>query len=352
MRHKRTTVLLLTGTTAAALLLGGCGSKIDSEAIVATCEGQELTLGYLNFCARYNQANYDSWFMYYYGTDYWENEAYADEDGKTLEETVKDTILTVAEMNCLLAAHMDDYDVVVSKEDELNMRAAADEFMEENSKEAIDAMGATSDLVAEMLWYEIVGERMEAAIEDQVGNDLDLADYARRTFSYIRIPTTGYTDEDGETVEYTAAELENVQIEADLMAEEMQDDYDGVAEENGYSVYTHSYGEDEESYEDGGLFPASVLEAADQLTDGEVSGVIDGDDGYLYIIRLDSSDDEEAAESAMETASAEIKSDYYTEVTDGYLEDSDFTVNEELWEQVKFTDLFTVVYDEDEEEAE
>ncbi len=351
MKHKKVTAFLLAGSMAAALMLGGCGSKIDSDAIVATCGDQELTLGYLNFCLHYDQVTYDSFYVYYYGaTDYWHSAM--DDEGTTMEDSVKDTVLTVAEMNCLLAEHMDDYDVVVTEEDKINMRAAADEFMEENTNEAIKAMGATSDYVAEMLWYEIVGERMQAAIEDEVGNDLDIADYARRTFSYVIIDITSYTDDDGETVDYTEDEVEELRAEAEVMDEEMKEDFDGTAEEYGYSVYDHSYGDDEETEEDGGLYPAAVLEEADRMTEGEVSGVIDGDDGYLYIIRLDSEDDEEAAEEAMETASEEIKSDYYTEVTDGYLEDSDFTVNEELWDQVKITDMFSIVYDEEEEAEE
>ncbi len=345
MKRKYATALLLAGALGVSLLLGGCGTRINSDAIVATCLGQELTLGYLNFSAHYNQASYDSMFTYFYGTDYWENEEYADDDGRTLEETVKDTILTVAEMNCLLAEHMDDYGVEITAEDEAAMRAAGDEFMEENTQEAIKAMGATSDYVTEMLWYEVVGERMQDAIEAEVGNDLDIADYARRTFSYMRIDTSGYTDNDVETVEYTEDELEELRAEAEALAEEMQEDYDGVAEDNGYSVYTYSFGEDEEPEEDGGLFPEALLEAASEMTDGEVSGVIEGD-GYLYIIRLDSADDEQAAEDAMQSASNEIKSEYYTEVTDGYLEESDFTVDEKLWSRVKFTDLFEIDYSE------
>ncbi len=347
MRHKKAAALLLSGTVAAAMLLGGCGSSIDSDAIVATCAGQELSLGYLNFSAHYNQSTYDSWFMYMYGTDsdYWHSDLYG--DGSTMEQSVKDTILTVAEMNCLLAAHMDDYGVEVTEEEEAQIRAAGDEFMAENTDEAIKAMGATSDYVAELIWYELVGERMEAAIEDQVGNDLDIADYARKTFSYIRIDISGYTDEDGETVEYTEDELAEIKAEAETMDKEMQEDFDGTAEDYGYTVYTYSYGEDEESEEDGGLFPAELLETADGMTEGEVSGVIEGE-GYLYIIRMDNEDDEEAAESAMQSASSEIKSSYYSEVANGYLEESDFTVDEKLWEQVKFTDLFLVSYDDEE----
>ncbi len=339
MKHKRGAALLLAGAAVFSLTLGGCGSATDSDAVAATCGDQELTLGYLNFVAHYYQITYDSILSYYYGDDHWTGEAVTEEDGTTMEDSVKAGVLGEVELDCLLDQHKAEYGVEITDEETEAMQAAGDALMADNTEEAIEAMGATSEYVAQMLYYDTVAQRMEEAIESEVGNDLDIADYARRTFSYIRIDTAGYTDEDSNYVEYSAAEQAALKNEADLIAQDAKDDFEAAADDNDYLVYTYSYGEDEASEEDGG-FSDAVIKEADRLNEGEVSGVIDGGD-YYYIIRLDSEDDQDSAEAAMESASLEIKSDYFSEVTDGFLEESDFTVDEDLWAKVRFTYLFT-----------
>ncbi len=345
MRFKKATALLLAGVVAASLMIGGCGSSIDSDAIVATCGDEELTLGYMNFYAHYTQANYDSMFVAYYGEDYWTNEAYIDEDGNTMEDSIKNAVMEEAELECVLDEHRADYGVEITDEELEAMQAAGEEFMSENEKDAINAMGATADYVAQMLYYQTVAERMQEAIEAEVGEDLDIADYARRTFSYIQIDTAGYTDEDGDYVEYTDDDFENLENEAEIIDVEAKNDFDQAAEDFGYTVSTYSYGEDEDSEEDGG-FSEAVIQVADTLQEGEVSDVIDGGD-YLYIIRLDSEDDQDAAESAMSEASSQIKSDHFSEVTEEYLEDTEITVDESLWEKVKFSSLFEITEEEE-----
>ncbi len=347
MKGRKRVAFLLAGVMAASLLLGGCGEKMDSEEIALTCGDEDLTLGYMNFVAHYNQASYDSFFASYYGEDYWTNEAYADEDGLTMEDSVKASLLEEIELQCVLDQHRDDYGIEITDEEIESMYDAGNTFMEENDRKAINAMGATEDYVAKMLYYVDVEQRMEEAIEAEVGEDLDIEDYARRTFSYVEIDLNGYTDEDGEYVEYTEEEAAEALAEAKQFAEQAKDDFDGAAEEYGYTVSTYSYGEDEAS-EDAGGFSEAVIEEADTMREGDVSGLIDaGDTGY--VIRMDSEDDEEAAESAMESASSEIKSEHYQEVCDAYLDDTEIRVDEALWAKVKFTDLFTVEETEAEE---
>ncbi len=350
MKGRKQIAFLLAGIMAVSLLLGGCGERSDSDDIALTCGDEELTLGYMNFVAHYNQASYDSFFASYYGDDYWTNEAYADEDGTTMEDSVKESLLEEIELQCVLDQHLDDYDVEITDEEKESMSEAGDTFMEENDRKAIRAMGATADYVAQLLYYTDVEQKMEEAIEAEVGEDLDIADYARRTFSYVEIDPNGYTDEDDEYVEYTEDEAAEVLDEAEQFAEQAKDDFDEAAEEHDYTVSTYSYGEDEESEEDGG-FAEAVIEEADKLKEGEVSGLIETDDAD-YVIRLDSEDDEDAAESAMEDASSTMKSDHYQEVCDEYLDETDITVDEALWAKVKFTDIFTTVDTDTVEEEE
>ena len=77
------------------------------------------------------------------------------------------------------------------------------------------------------------------------------------------------------------------------------------------------------------------------MQDGEISGVLEDDDNY-YVIRMDSTFDEEATASKKETIVSQRKTDHYTEVCDGYKENAKYEINESEWKKVKFDELFTM----------
>ena len=83
-------------------------------------------------------------------------------------------------------------------------------------------------------------------------------------------------------VEYTEDDIAGLKETAASIA--AAEDFDTAVTDAGYTVSTASYGsaDDEDSTMD-----KSVLEAADQLSAGQVSGVIETDSA-LYVLRLDS----------------------------------------------------------------
>lgn len=350
MKIKKLTSVLLAGAIAASLMLGGCGTRINQDEIVATMGDHEVSLGYAYFVARYNQATYDNMFLSYYGEGYWTNESYVDENGQTMEEAVKGYVIDDIETDLLLEDHMSEYGVEISDEEREAMTAAAQQFMEDNSDETIQAMGATEEYVEQMLYYETVRSKMTEAIQATADTNVSDEECARRTFSYIQIDLDGYTDDTGSYVSYTEDEAAAIEENVPVIGELAKSDFEGAAEAYSYSVSTYSYGQDEASEEDGG-FADEVIAAADNMTEGEVSDPIEAD-GCYYIIRLDSENDEEAAESAREEIISGRQEEKYTEVTDGWKEDSDFELDEDVWADVTFTDSFTTVTSTDETDEE
>lgn len=350
MKIKKVTAVLLAGAIGASLMAGGCGNKMDQDEAVLTLGDQEISLGYANFVARYNQATYDSLLSSYYEEDYWTNESYADEDGRNMQETVKDQIMDEIETNMLLEAHMSDYGVEISDEEKTAMETAAQQFMEDNSREAVKAMGAEEEYVTDMLYYETIRKKMTEAIEATADTNVSDEECARRTFSYITIDTKGHTDDSGNYVEYTEDEAVAVKENAPAVAEMAKTDFEGAAEAYSYTVSTYSYGKDEASEEDGG-FAAEVIAAADGMTAGQVSDVIEAENGNYYIIRLDSEHDEEASEDARNSIIEDRKEAKFSEVTEGWKEEADFELNEDAWAQVEFTGQFSVVQDEEDSDS-
>mgnify|MGYP000346818465 CR=1 FL=1 len=108
---KRALILALAGIMAASLT--GCGSLKD-DAVVVKAGDEEITAGVANFYARYTQAQYETYFASYFGgDDMWTKNA---SDGKTYEESIKETLLDDLKNMALLEKHMKDYDVKLQKQ--------------------------------------------------------------------------------------------------------------------------------------------------------------------------------------------------------------------------------------------
>ncbi len=344
MNWKKGTSLVLAGVMASSVLFAGCGKSIDKDAVVATLGDKEISLGFANFMAQYQAITYDRYFLSMYGEDMWNQDIFG--NGSTMTETVKDGVLESIEMSYLLEQHMEEYKVEITDDELSAMQETAKQFMEDNSKGAIKALGAEEEYVTEMLRLSMIQTKMQGAIQSEADTEVSDEEAAQRTFSYIQINANSYTDDDGNSVDYTEEEKEELAEKAENVAKAAADDFDGAAADNDYTVSTYSYGADE----DNSTMDEAVTSAADKLKEGEVSDLITTEAGTYYIIRLDSEFDEEATETKRESIIDTRKSEHYTEITDGYKEAAEWNVNEKVWEAVNFDELYTV-YEEESTEA-
>lgn len=336
MKAKKLVPLMLAAALGVSVL-AGCGNTIDGEKTGATLDGEEISLGFMNFMARYQQAVYDGSYMPYFGTDMWSQDLFG--EGSDMETSVKSQVAENVETLYLLEKHMADYKVEITEDELAEMDKAAEQFMEDNTDAAIKQVGATKEYVKEMLRLNTIQVKMREAMDAEVDTEVSDEEAAQKTFSYVKVSSTSTTDEDGETVEYTDEEKEALKAEVEEFASNAKDDFEGAAETAGYTVSTYSYGADEDSFEE------AVIEAADELKDDEISGVITTDESY-YVVHMDSTFDEEKTESKKQEIIEERQSDHYTEVCDGYKEDVKFELNEDEWAKVKFDDLFTIKQEE------
>ena len=410
---RKLAAFIICGCTAASLALSGCGSKnIDSDGIVATLiygvptasaqtesettsddsqtesetvsddavtteaddeiteadftsdelatyERDEVTLGFANFMARYQQAQYDTNYISWFGSDMWSQDLYG--SGNTFEEDVKDEIMSNLETYILLYHHMGDYGVEFTEDDQTAVDEAAAQFISDNTEDAINQIGATEEYVAQMLTYYTVADRMYDAIIAEADTEVSDEEAAQRTFSYVQVEKnttedTGDSEEDTETESDTTSDVEDEKTDEEILAEvqafqkaSVKEDMETAAEEYGYTVSTESYG----SAEDTDLtLDTEVYETADKMKkEGKISDVIETD-SYYYVIRLDSNFDEEATETEKQSIISERQSALYSSVLAGYEAEVTWIVDDELWEQVKFDDFFTTDPGEEETEGE
>lgn len=342
MNTKKFTALLLSGVMAASVL-AGCGG-IDKDAVVATLDGQEIKLGVANFAARLQQAQYDDFYTAYFGEDVWNSDPYG--NGATMQDNLKDSVIGSIEDMYVLKNHMDDYGVALSEEDQTAIKTAAADFMSVNTDDALEAMGATEDIVEEYLTLVTIQTRMREAII--VDADTNVSDEEANTsdYSYVVISKTSYKDADGNTVDYTDEEKADLadtvkKFQSAATTVTLED----AADEFGYTVSTGSFASDNTTLD------ADVLAALQGLTEeGQVSDVVETDSSY-YVLRLDTITDADKTEQHRQEIIGNRQSELYSEVLQGYKDEAEWVLNEKVWKTVTFDNLFTTTVESTETET-
>ena len=200
MKLKRLSALALAGVITAGMALTGCGS-LDTEATVATVNGTPISLGLANFAAQFTAVDYDTYYMSYFGQDMWSSDPSG--KGETMTDSVKNNTLETLEEYYLLEQHMADYGVEITDAELQEARAAAAQFIADNTDEAIKAMSATEDDITEFLRLNLIQSKMREAIIADVDTNVPDEDCAQKTFSYVRVSKTvsASSDEESEDAE-------------------------------------------------------------------------------------------------------------------------------------------------------
>ena len=344
MKLKRLAALVLAGVVCLTTLFG-CGA--NAEDTIATLGEEKVSFGVANFLVKYQKASMDDYYTLYasmYGVDsMWSIDA--DQDGMTEEVYLKNAAMDLLHDMYTLKAHMADYGVEVTAEDEAAIKEAANAFIAANSKEAIEEFGATEAIVSELLtlytiqakMYEVIGAEADHEVSDEEAN--------MRGYSMIQIDLSGHYNDNSEWVDYTEEELAAIKTTArdmdlDLGIKSMED----VAEEQGYTVTTGTYHKEDLSID------TTILGALNALKEGEVSDMVETDTA-IYFFRIDTDVDAEATEANRESIIAEREYAVYEEVVAKWQENDGWKVNESLLDKIEFHNIFTL-YKETEEGTE
>ena len=351
MKRKKLTATLLAAAMLTALAVTGCGSKVDPSASAATLDGKEISMGVANFMAQYQAAQTDFYFLSYYGEDMWNTDS---GDGTTMTDSVKESVMGNLQEYYLMDAHAGDYNIELTEEEKKAITDAAAKFLADNSTEAKEHMGATQENVEEMLRLYKIQSKMRAAIQEEIDTNVSDEECAQKTFSYVRFDKTTQADtntdsdtaaDDAQTntddTETDQTETDNKET-AEQFLKSAKDDLEAAAEVDEYTVLKCSYGAgDLDEEENTTSMDVSVLKAADKLKNGEFAAEVIATDSHYYVIRMDSTDDKEAAKTKKESILTQRRNDKYSETVEKYKEASEWKVNESEWKKVRFDELYT-----------
>lgn len=112
----------------------------------------------------------------------WAKEASGDQ---TYEEQTKKSILENLENMYLVSQHVSDYDVALTEEEQQAIKDAAAKFSEDNSDDVKKVVSGDEEEVAKVLELMTISNKMEAAMEAGVDENVSDEDAAQKSMQYL-----------------------------------------------------------------------------------------------------------------------------------------------------------------------
>lgn len=356
----RLTKTMTCGMLAVALgatSLAGCGkdSKIDGTKTVATCNGEEVSLGAASFLMRYTQAQMMSYYSMFGQSMSWDS-VQDEEKGTTLGQSAKDNLMDQLEDMMLLKENAKEYEVSISEEEQKAIEEAAKSFIEANDEETLKSLAVSQKDIETVLELFTIQNKMYEPMTADVDTNVPDEDAAQKTVTCVRVSAAGTeTDEEGNTIELTEEEKAQKKEQAQQVLDKIaasEDvagaDMDALAKEvdENLSATSSSYGSDDTVVED------AIKKAAEGLEDGQLAPeVAEGENAY-YVVRLDANFDQEATDSKKKSIVDERKQEAYQAKLDEWSEAAKFTVDEKVWDKIEVTDSNPFVFKQQETDAE
>lgn len=323
--------------------LTGCSGSntVDSNAEAANVGGTSVPLGEVNFWLRYQQTQMQEMYGALFGEDFMNQDLTG--TGTVYGKMLCDAVLETLEEYYVVEAHAEELGVTLSDEEKAAAADAAKAFLEANDSKTLAAMTADEATVTHVLELAALQEKVYENLAATIDTEVDPEEAAQKRISYVLSSTAGTTDEAGNTVELTEDELsaKKTELEAILTEAEESKDLSAAAEAHGLTAVSTTYGKNDSTLNE------DVLAAAETLAEGEFSQIIESENGY-YVVYMESTYDEEATQSEIESILAEREQEAYSAWLDPLKEAAEITVNEDAIAALTFERIFSTPAAEEE----
>lgn len=328
MKRKWMAVLLLL--VLAASLLAGCKKKEDDEKKLPTSEGftSDVVMRIGGKDVSYAEANIYLMSMReevetLYGTDIWD--FVFTSEGETYSVLMKKELLQKIIYIKLVCFMADEFNVALDADDILNVNDYTQEYMSGVTEEAVKKYGITEELIRSIYMDNVLAEKIYETITLNADKSYEDDDVLRANFQYIRL-SKYYEDLEGNQVAITGDDLAAVREKADRLlaeAENVEDFYNFAKGNTDDSTVEMTVGRSD--------LPANSAAAAFALKDGELSGVVEEEDGF-YIFYCKSARDELATQIAEEALIAKLSQEYFDSLYQKWIENVTIEINQALWD--------------------
>ncbi len=329
---------ILIGVMAVSTLMG-CSQQVSDTEVLGTVGEEDITVGVANFYMRYQQSSTEAMYASMFGG------ADMFEPTDEIMDPLKESMVTALEDLYLIRQNAESLGVSLSEEETAAIESAAEAFVEANGEEDRTLVSGTKESVIEVLTLiTLEGKAREVIIQD-VDTEVSDEEAAQKKMTYVSYPF-GTTDEDGNYVESTDEEKDSLKAQAETLLEVAQGEENLLDSAGAAGATAQEVTFNAEST----VVDATVIEAADALSEGEFTDVIETENGY-YIAQVTSLLDREATDAQKETIIATRQDELFTETVEGYREDTEIKINESVLEEIDLVQVGVEVVVPEVEEA-
>lgn len=355
-------------------LVSGCGTtKLNGTDTVVTVGDEKATLSSLMAMVRYQQAvtgdYYDSMYAQYEAQgmqlsmdDRWDSKAEisdekdADVSGmkvKTSGDQLVDSVATTLSSYVVVCQHADEYGVSLTDDEKAKIDVAAENFLKNSDKDAIESDGITEDGVkAYLQWYTLYDKIYDKYKEQ---SDIEISEKESRNIgvSYLSFSI------DAESETYNTNAVVKKQAEQILNTFSGKDDLSELNFQDFAGQYSNVYASTdsipvEKDVTEGAILSAEDVEAISKLKDGQLyEKLLAGSNGTYYIYRVDKSTDKDASVQYANELRDEKISDAFYEMMKDWKKDVKIEYNLALLDKIAVIDkvVYTGVKDEPTDEG-
>ena len=342
-------------------MLAGCGAKdapvkIDGSKVVTTVNDEEVQLGVVSFYAKYQQAYLFQMYSSYFGTaEIFDTPATSSSD-QTYGEQMRDSVLENVEDLVLLSQHAEEYGVSLTEEELKKIDGVAQAYIDENSEEVREEIGASFDNVVTLLKLQTVQSKMYEPLGEEVDQNVSDEEAQQSTVSYVVIPketavtesAEGETEAKDEGLEKAEKVLAALKKEKDPKTADLTTVAQSVDPR-----FTATTGQFTAKDPTDTALDACIVEAVSGLKEGEVvDKVLENEAGTgYYVVRFDKKSDKEATEAKKESILNTRKSDHYKELLEKWRKEATISRDEEVLKTLVISDRKPVVLTQDPAES-
>lgn len=254
-------------------------------------------------------------------------------DGVTLKDNIKDVVLAkiaqIKTMNLLA----EEYDIVLSPQEEKCAGDAAAAYFESLTSEEIQLMGVNEETICRMYEEYARAEKVYEYLIKDINPEISDDEARTITVEHILIKTYA-KDGAGRKISYTKEAKEEAyrratEILAMAKDTEKYSFEDLIAEYNEDSISTYSFGK--------GDMDSAFEEAAFNLDTGEISDIVESEYGYHIIKCINTFNREETDANKLKIVETR-KKEVFGEKYDDFVKTLTRRLNEDLWDSVTFID--------------
>lgn len=275
---------------------GAAGSAVennvlDPESIVLVVGKDKVPLKKAYFLLKYQQSIMQNMLSGVYGVDWYKMET---EEGRTFEDEMKDGVMNLLVRMSLTRQNQKELGIRISEDEKKAIEAAADEFINSNSDEALEAMMADRELVEEILTdYTLLSKMIRTVTKDTkvTYGEAKTYTYIYGSFSEDYFSLLSEMEEEDETMIETFHAIRQSAVK--------DSDFSQAAANNGYGarIARHTY-----FAENDGDALAEFNKVMDGLKAGELSEVTTiGDNQGIFLGCMEAEVDEENLEEAKQS---------------------------------------------------